>query len=168
MKKTHVIIMLLCTVFFAGCRTNADAEFTEAVLEESSDDIIDIETRDNNESGDESKDEEESSVSLNETAQKLEELMEAFGQAYFCGDVDSIKKFLVEDYEWDIDTYEYTVQADIVRVKGIQQIDEQNLRDCYELSIQFRFPGEDSMTYLSVEWQKEGDDWKVIGYGLEK
>lgn len=187
MKKRYAIITtLLLTAFLAGCQEaknggsamdsneetqssmlEADAEFPEAILEKSSADTAILVSNNGQVSWDIQK-VEEIVEPINETAQELEELMTSFGQTYFNGDIDTIEKFLVNDYQWGIETFEFTAQADIVGINGLQQIDEQQLLDHYELSMQFRFPGEDSLTYLSVAWEKEGDDWKVSGYGLEK
>lgn len=108
---------------------------------------------------------------ISETMQELKGLMADFGQVYFNGDIDSIGKFLVNDYEWDIDAYESPGQADeleIIQIKGSQQIDERHPLGRYILSIEFRIPNEDSLTYLTATWRKENEDWKISGYGLEK
>ena len=105
------------------------------------------------------------------TAQELEGLMADFGQACFSGDMDAIGKSLINDCEWDIDAYEFSGQADeleIIQIKGLQQIDEHHPLDRYTLSMEFRIPNEDSLTYLTATWRKEDEGWKISGYGLEK
>lgn len=105
------------------------------------------------------------------TMQELEGLMTDFSRAYFNGDIDAIGKFLVDDYEWGVDAYESPDQADeleMIQIKGFRQIDERHPSDRYIMSIEFRIPGEDSLTYLTATWRKENEDWKISGYGLEK
>lgn len=114
---------------------------------------------------------EEVSAQLNETARELEELMTLFCTAYFEGDDDTVKGFLVNDYEWNLEVYGDAAHADeveIIQIKGLQQIDEGNLTDHYNLSLEIRISGEDSLTYLSVTWENQNGSWKVRGYGLEK
>ncbi|MCM1540753.1 MAG: M56 family metallopeptidase [Blautia sp.] len=105
------------------------------------------------------------------TMQELERLMADFGRAYFNGDRDAVGGFLASGYEGAIEVYESSDQADeleIIQIKGLQWIEGQALADRYELSIEFRIPGEDSLTYLSVTWILENEVWKISGYGLEK
>ena len=166
-KKYIAIIMLLCAVFFAGCQENVNsglAESPEPILESTPEDTSALEINDVPVPQDIPKDEDN-------VAQELEGQMATFGQAYFKGDVDAIEELLIDDYEWEIEVYESPDQVDeidILQIKGLQQIDESQLIDQYELSIEFRIPNEDSLTYLSVTWENVEETWKVNGYGLEK
>lgn len=166
-KKYIAIIMLLCAAFFAGCQEVANSGFAESpepILESTPEDTSTLAINDVPVPQDIPKDE----VTL---TQELEELMTTFGQAYFSGDIEKIKELLIDDYEWEIEVYESPDQVyeiEIMQIKGLQQIDESQLIDQYELSIEFRIPGEDSLTYLSVTWENIEETWKVSGYGLEK
>lgn len=166
-KKYIAIIMLLCAAFFAGCQEVENSGFvgsTEPILESTPEDTSTLAINDVPVPQDIPKDE----VTL---TQELEELMTTFGQAYFSGDIEEIKELLIDDYEWEIEVYESPDQVDeieIMQIKGLQQIDESQLIDQYELSIEFRIPNEDSLTYLSVTWENIEETWKVSGYGLEK
>lgn len=182
-KKYIAIIMLLCAALFAGCQETVNSGILRNEEEETPSSIVDS----NVESPElilESTPEDTSTLEINDVpvpqdilkdevtlTQELEELMTTFGQAYFNGDIDAIEGLLIDDYEWEIEVYESPDQVyeiEIMQIKGLQQIDENQLLDQYELSIEFRIPGEDSLTYLSVTWENVEGDWKVSGYGLEK
>lgn len=160
MKKKYIaIIMLLCATFLAGCQETA-----QPILESTPEDTSILGLNDGQVSQDVPKGE-------SRITQELGGLMTTFGQAYFNGDTDTIEKLLINGYEWDIEVYESPEQVDemeIMQIKGLQQIDEQQLLDKYELSIEFQIPNEDSLTYLSVTWENVEGIWKISGYGLEK
>ncbi len=109
---------------------------------------------------------------VNETALELEDRMNAFYNAYFQGDVDWIKQLLTKDYSWDVDVYEDLERADEVEItreiKGLDNVDAEGSADSYTLSLEFRNPDEDSLTYLTAEFVKENGEWKISFYGLEK
>lgn len=113
----------------------------------------------------------ETSGTVDETMQELEELMADFSQAYFAGDIDAIGNYLADGYEWDIDVYESPGQADeleMIQIKGFQQTNERHPAGRYILSLEFRIPDEDSLTYLAATWIRENGSWKISGYGVEK
>lgn len=107
-----------------------------------------------------------------EGARKLERIMTLFYTAYFDGDVDTIKQYLVKDYQWNPDVYEdpqHASEVEIKGIKGLNGIDELNIEDQYEVSLEFRAPNEDSFTYLSTVFVYDIDgSWKISFYGLEK
>ncbi len=65
--------------------------------------------------------------------------MTTFSQAYFNGDIDTIEKLLINDYKGDIEVYDFgqVDEVDNIKIKGLQLIDEQQLSDKYDLSIEF-------------------------------
>ena len=182
-KKYIAIIMLLCAAFFAGCQETANNGILRNEEEETPSSIVDSNVG-STEPILESTPEDTSTLEINDApvpqdvpndegniAQELEKLMTTFGQAYFSGDIKEIKELLIDDYEWEIEVYESPDQVDeieIMQIKGLQQIDENQLLDKYELSIEFWIPNEDSLAYLSVTWKNVEGAWKVSGYGLEK
>lgn len=110
-------------------------------------------------------------ASTGDASEELEDLMTAFCQAYFAGDVDAVRNYVVEDYGWSIDVYGDLVHADeveILRLKGPQAVNVPDYSESYDMSLEFRIPDEDSLTYLSATWVRENDSWKIKGYGLEK
>lgn len=182
-KKYIVITALLCVVFLAGCQETANGglprseeEETTLSIEDSnvkeSEIILESTPEDTSVSGhNDGQASQDAQRGGGNITQELEELMTTFGQAYFNGDADTIEKLLINGYEWDIEVYESPEQVDemeIMQIKGLQQINEQQLLDKYELSIEFQIPNEDSLTYLSVTWKNVEGDWKISGYGLEK
>ncbi len=66
-------------------------------------------------------------------------MMTTFSQAYFNGDIDTIEKLLINDYKGDIEVYDFgqVDEVDNIKIKGLQLIDEQQLSDKYDLSIEF-------------------------------
>lgn len=182
-KRYIVIIMLLCAAFLAGCQEVANGGLPRSEEEETPLSIEDSNVK-VSETILESSPEDTSIPGLNHgqvsqdvqrgggnITQELEELMTTFGQAFFNGDTDTIERLLISGYEWEIEVYESPDQMDeieIMQIKGLQQIDEQQLLDKYELSIEFQILNEDSLTYLSVTWKNIEGTWKISGYGLEK
>ena len=106
-----------------------------------------------------------------DVSEELEELMTTFYQAYFAGDVDAVRNLVVEDYAWSLDIYGDLAHADeveILQLKGPQAVNVPDYTEGYDMSLELRIPGEDSLTYLSATWVRENDSWKIKGYGLEK
>ncbi len=191
MKKRLIAMIMFCIVVLAGCSTSTDKDADNVSQKVYQDNSLEQPLQETLEATVAMKEDspadtnEETSISeLNagqvlqdvqrdegNVMQELEKLMATFGQAYFNGDIDTIEALLINGYEWDIEVYESPDQVDeieIIQTKGLQQIDEQQLLDKYELSIEFRIPNEDSLTYLSVIWKNVEGIWKISGYGLEK
>ena len=104
-------------------------------------------------------------------AGELEEIMTAFSNAYFSGDRAAVEQYLTASYEWPIDVYEDPDHVDDVAIhgiKGLESIDVSDTLDSCTLWLEFTYPGDDSYTYLTVEFVKENGSWKVGYYGLEK
>ncbi|MCH5249726.1 MAG: hypothetical protein J1E98_07325 [Lachnospiraceae bacterium] len=102
---------------------------------------------------------------------EIEDIVSAFASAFFAADTDAIQKYLVDPYEWGIDVYDNPDQADKVNIIGIKGIPGNlagNVGDECVASLEFSNPGEDSLTYLTIELVKYEDSWKVKFYGLEK
>ena len=102
---------------------------------------------------------------------EIEDIVNTFAAAYFAADTDTIQKYLVNSYEWTIDVYNNPDQADavsIIEIKGIPDNLAENIDDECVVSLEFKNPGEDSYTYLTIELIKDEDSWKVKYYGLEK
>ncbi len=191
MKKRLIAMLMFCIVVLVGCSTSTDKDADDVSQKVYQDNSLEQPLQETLEATVAMKEDsladtnEETSISeLNagqvlqdvqrdegNVMQELEKLMATFGQAYFNGDIDTIETLLINGYEWDIEVYESPDQVDeieIIQTKGLQQIDEQQLLDKYELSIEFRIPNEDSLTYLSVIWKNVEGIWKISGYGLEK
>ena len=105
--------------------------------------------------------------------QELENLMILFYTAYFNKDIGTIEQYLAEGYQGDVSVVGNEINSpedvEILEVKGWKNaINKDNIGDECELSLEFKFPNEDSYTYLTVDFIKEDSGWKITWYGLEK
>lgn len=101
-------------------------------------------------------------------AQEIEEIVTEFCAAYFGGDLDSVKSFLTDQYNWDIDVYENsTNEVEIMSVKGLEDIGEKNIDDVCVVSVEYKEEGMDTYVYLTVEFIKTDKGWKIEFYGSE-
>ena len=105
--------------------------------------------------------------------QELANLMTLFYTAYFNKDIGTIEQYLAEDYQGDVSVAGNEINSledvEIIEVKGRKNaINRDNIGNECELSLECRFPSEDSYTYLTVDFIKEDSGWKITWYGLEK
>ncbi len=103
----------------------------------------------------------------------LEELMKEFYTDYFNGDEEGIRQYLSVDFSGTPEVYDAPETAGELEIREIKSLvdmteSEDNSFEQYSQSVEFVAPGEDSFTYLSVEFVKENGEWKVSSYGLEK
>lgn len=88
-----------------------------------------------------------------------------FAQVYFYGGAEDIEPWLVDDYQWGVDTYDSEAPTDILLQYVFPSKDEENL---WSASIRFRMGNEDSFTYLVLDLVQGDEGWKVSFYGLDK
>ena len=88
-----------------------------------------------------------------------------FADVYFYGGAEDIEPWLVDDYQWGVDTYDSEAPTDILLQYVFPSEDEENL---WSASIRFRMGNEDSFTYLVLELVQSGEGWKVSFFGLDK
>lgn len=88
-----------------------------------------------------------------------------FAQVYFYGGAEDIEPWLVDDYQWGVDTYDSEAPTDILLQYVFPSEDEENL---WSASIRFRMGNEDSFTYLVLDLVQGDEGWKVSFYGLDK
>ena len=108
-----------------------------------------------------------------EDGRKLEQLALAFWEAYLAGDAAELAQYLSADYGGGVETFpdgldgHVAAQAQLLAVKGLDgagPLDEDNVI----ISMEFRPAADaDYLEYLTISAVKEGDGWKVAGYGLE-
>lgn len=104
-----------------------------------------------------------------EDCQKIKNVLEAFAESYFNGDIDAIQKFLASTYEGEIDIYEGTGMISDLTVKGLSDTDEKRIENgkC-NASLEFRDSNyEDMFLYLTFIIVKEQGEWKIQFYGIE-
>ena len=88
-----------------------------------------------------------------------------FADVYFYGGAEDIEPWLVDDYQWGVDTYDSEAPTDILLQYVFPSEDEDNL---WSASIRFRMGNEDSFTYLVLDLVQGDEGWKVSFYGLDK
>ena len=88
-----------------------------------------------------------------------------FADVYFYGGAEDIEPWLVDDYQWGVDTYDSEAPTDILLQYVFLSEDEENL---WSASIRFRMGNEDSFTYLVLDLVQGDEGWKVSFYGLDK
>ena len=112
-------------------------------------------------------------VAGNEDRKIVYEIAKEFSEAYFQGDSETIKKYLVEDYSGTLDTYtdsresKGTETVSINEIKGLADVgDETGVT--YTVQAEFLPAGEDSLFYLFIDFEKQEGGWRIRTYGLEK
>ena len=78
-------------------------------------------------------------------------------------------KCLADTYEGEADIYESTGTISDLTVKGLSDIDEEELENgTCNVSIEFRDSNyEDMFLYLTIILVKEQGEWKIQFYGVE-
>ncbi len=100
--------------------------------------------------------------------QKIKNIAEKFAAAYFGGDTEEIKNYLTVPYEWDIDVYSETGTISETKLKGLENIKEQEIGAVQVVSLEYRDSNyEDMLLYLTLEFIKQKDGWKIQFYGIE-
>ena len=112
-------------------------------------------------------------VAGNEDRKIVYEIAKEFSEAYFQGDSETIKKYLVEDYSGTLDTYtdsresKGTETVSINEIKGLADVgDETGVT--YTVQAEFLPAGEESLFYLFMDFEKQEGGWRIRTYGLEK
>lgn len=110
-------------------------------------------------------------VLLNEEETKLKKILEGFSEAYFRGDKKGMSSYLTDGV--DIEDYNYMMnKTDIYDTTEIKEFtgDISDIKDVNEIAVQYPFilEGEDSITYLGLEFIKMSGEWKVSNFYLEK
>ncbi len=107
---------------------------------------------------------------LSEDAKAVEQVVTGFYRAYFAGDIDVFKQYLVRPYEWGPEClYDSTSDIGISAVKGLEEIGDKNIGDTCSVSVEYLDyeESDDAYRYLTVELIKTEDGWKIYSYGIE-
>lgn len=114
----------------------------------------------------------EADISTEETLsadeQEIKNASETFAAAYFSGDLDTVKSYLITPYDWDIDVYPGTGSLSEFTLKGLTDIGHKGIGSVQVVSLEFRdsdYP--DMFFYLTLEFIKQEDGWKLQFYGIE-
>lgn len=114
-------------------------------------------------------DEDVASVRAQQAArEEIRDLARDFAQAWFNHDAKTIHGFLVEDYNWPIDTYSGEGTISDILVKDLIGIEDVAIGSTYTVSVEFRQSAiPDMLQYLSISCIRQADGWKVYFYGQE-
>lgn len=111
--------------------------------------------------------------SLSESGKQLQQLAMAFWEAYLGGNTRNIRQYLSADFDSEIDVFPDGIdghvasEASLQAVKGLDISDMAAGETC-DISLEFRpAAGTDYLEYLTVTAVMDGDEWKVLSYGLE-
>lgn len=106
-----------------------------------------------------------------EDAVEMKQTLEAFAAAYFHNDEETLRSYLIEDYEGSIDLYPYPEQAGEIEEMYISELPDGNLPVGACCFVSYEFSGnveaDGELTYLSAEMLKTDQGWKISFYGLE-
>lgn len=104
---------------------------------------------------------------LSDDAQEIKSIAENFVAAYFSGDTDAVHSCLTNPYEWDIEVYKAGTVSELT-LKGLADIGVEEVGSTQVISLEFRDCNlEDMFLYLTIEFIKQEDGWKIQFYGLE-
>lgn len=101
--------------------------------------------------------------------QEIQYIAEKFATAYFSGDMETVKSCLTNPYEWDVEVYEGTETINDLTIKGLADISEEEIGSSKVISIEYKSSEtEDTFQYLTLEFVKQKDGWKIQFYGMEQ
>lgn len=114
-----------------------------------------------------------------EIPQEVKDIMVAFYTAYFDaeGSADKLQPYLSETFAYEVDLYHDiepnstisgTDDLDVCVIKMQSSDIKGVVGDECILALEFCFPNEDSLTYLTTKFVRESSGWKIASYGLEK
>lgn len=109
-----------------------------------------------------------SEENLSADAKEINDIAEKFAAAYFSGDLDTVKSCLTTPYEWDIEVYMGTETISNQTLKGLTDIGENEIGSIKVISLEYRNNEQDTFQYLTLEFVKQKDGWKIQFYGIEK
>lgn len=109
-----------------------------------------------------------SGQTLSADGQEIESIAEEFATAYFNGDIDTIQNYLTVPYEWNIDVYTGTGVISEVNLKGLANIGEEETGNIKVVSLEYRDSSiGETLLYLTLEFIKQKEGWKIQFYGIE-
>jgi len=103
-------------------------------------------------------------------SEELKERAEQFAEAYFRRDADTIPAFLADSFDGEFRAV-YPLDGTVTdfTVKGLDGMEDVSIGDVRTASVEFKdSEQDDSYLYLTIEFIKQEDGWKVQFYGLEK
>ena len=111
---------------------------------------------------------EETTEELSEDALEVKNIADVFCTAYFDRNIEVIKKYLSSSYEAPVKVLDSAEEVTDITVKGLADIKEADIGDGYTVSCEFKPNAQsDTFQYLTLEFIKQEDGWKIQAYGLE-
>lgn len=108
----------------------------------------------------------EESISYDE--QEIKRVAEEFLTAYFNKDTDKIQNFLSDPFEWDIEVYSGTGTISNISLKGLSDLGGKENGSVQVISVEYMDSNiGDSYRYLTLEFIKQDNEWKIQFYGIE-
>ena len=99
---------------------------------------------------------------------EISDLAKDFAQSYFNRDTETIAGFLVEDYQGEIDVFSGGEVISDILVKQISGVEDTEIGAIHVMSVEFRESDQpDRLQYLTIEFVRRANGWKVQSYGLE-
>lgn len=104
---------------------------------------------------------------LTQDAESLQEMTKSLFNAFFTGDEKTLNTHAYDkELEVFIDAREtYPIPSYVI--KGLTDVRTARVDDVCSVSCEFRFDEDDTYTYLTIDYIKTDDGWKVMGIGLE-
>ncbi len=189
MKKKYLAILtvMLSAAFFTGCQmdkgnsvnniggggTQAEEAGTESVPEQDSQEILESASLAEPDSPQEPKEPLASTASSNnqdvDELQQVEKMLFDFGGAYLTADTDSIKQYLTDPYEWDIELYQNpSSEAAVSGIQCLEDIQGKSIGDIAVVYLQYKeSSASETSQSMTVELIKSEDGWKIQFYGFE-
>jgi len=102
--------------------------------------------------------------------EELKRRAELFAEVYFSRKVDNIPAFLADHFVGDHKAvYPFDGTVTEYTIKGLDHVEDVEIGTVQTISIEFKDSEEDdSYLYLTIEFIKQEDGWKIQFYGLEK
>lgn len=105
---------------------------------------------------------------LSEDGQEIKSIAEEFATAYFSGDIDTVQNYLVTPYEWNMDVYTGTGEISETTLKGLTEIGDEVIGSIQVVSLEYRDSDvKEALRYLTMEFVKQEEGWKIYFYGIE-
>jgi|GEM_PF-7044231 len=103
-------------------------------------------------------------------SEALRSRAEQFAKVYFSRNVDSIPAFLADNFTGEFKAvYPFDGTVTEYTIKGLDTALEADVGTTKTVSVEFKdSEQDDSYLYLTIEFIKQEDGWKVQFYGLEK
>lgn len=102
-------------------------------------------------------------------ALEVQKIVKDFSECFFNGDIEGVKKYLWENFEWEVYVNEEPSKLlNLKRIKGLSKIEDKKVGDKCHVSLEYMPEDDDSNDYLEIGMIKTEEGWKITNYGIEK